>query len=160
MPPPASVRMLPSPRPPGPAASGALLLDRRLEQSWAERLPARLGTGVLWLGCVSLFGPVKLTGLLLAGTLMSSTLLLVDRHQRQRQPQPTPVAARGLVLPAGPGRATIADAMGMDESQLFRARHARICTVHLDEEGRITRIALPCPMPLKPRKERDAHPVG
>lgn len=149
--------------PPGAAASAfrrSLLLDRRREQAWWQRLPGRLSTSALWLGALTLIGPLKLTGVLLVGSLLGPGLLLLDRQQRSRAPlMITPTTLAGMPPQELP-RATVAEEIGVAESQLFRARHAAICTIHHDSEGRISAIAMqdsPLHVPL-PR--RHAHPVG
>ncbi len=123
-------------------------------------MPGRLGTTCLWLGAFSLLGPAKLAGLLVAGSLIAPGLLCLDRSRRQPF-QPTPQAAQELPTPPAPlPRAALAGRMGLSESQLFRARHASICTVHHNAEGRI--VALEVPASALPAffPSPDAHPVG
>ena len=138
----------------------APLLDRRARQSWADRLPARFTTGALWLGSASLLGPAKLAGLLLVGGLLAPGLVWIDR----RRPPQQPLGATSFTLPplpaAGLSRAAAAEQLQISETQLFRARHANLCTVHHDAQGRIVNVqvhppALPLPLPSP-----DAHPVG
>ena len=51
-----------------PAALRLPIVDLRHRLSQGQRLPARLGTGALWLGSAGLLGPAKLAGLLLTGS--------------------------------------------------------------------------------------------
>jgi len=146
-----------------PPASVALveapIVDLRERLHWRQRMPARLGTGALWLGSLSLMGPLKLAGLLLVGSLLAPGLLWLDRSRREPRGQ-TLAAALVQPPPEGPQRAALASRFGVPESQLFRARHAAICTVHHDAEGHIVNLEVhgaPVPLPLI---SRDAHPVG
>lgn len=136
------------------------VIDRRQGQPWSRRLPARLGTGSLWIGAFSLLGPIKLTGLLLGSSLLSACLLGLDRRQRQTPPPVHDQPALTLTAPQGITRAMLAEEIGLCESQLFRARHARICTVVHDPQGRISDIVYPKLLQVSPLLHRDAHPVG
>lgn len=147
------------------APCGSLpIVDLRQRISWRDRAPARLATGALWLGGFSLLGPAKLMGLLLAGSLLSPGLLWLDRHRPMACRSPI-AAAAAPATPAAPApeplpRAVLAADLGLGESQLFRARHAAICTVHHDGDGRIVELAIPAPTLSLPRSSHDAHPVG
>lgn len=137
------------------------IVDLRQRQSWRRQLPGRLGTGVLWLGSLCLVGPLKLGVLALAGGVVSSGLLWLDRCAR-RAPAPPAPAPTGIAPVPVPlvTREALAVQLGLAESQLFRARHAPRCTVIHDGNGRIVGLALPvAPQPLLPSRT-DAHPVG
>lgn len=154
--------MLPPPIP-HPSASGAPapIVDLRGRLAWAERLPARLGTAALWLGSLSLLGPVKLCGLLLVTGLVGPGLLWFDRGARRQAALALPPSA---LLDPFPGealsRAALAAELGLAESQLFRARHAPLCTVHHDAGGRIVALELPAAAEPIAIPTPDAHPVG
>jgi hypothetical protein len=143
-----------------PSGARSRILDRRSLQGWQQRLPSRLGTGALWLGGLGLIGPLKLAGLVVTGSLLAPCLLLLDRGRRQSEAsapvQPALLAAVDLGLP----RALQAADLGLEESQLFRARHASVCTVHHDASGRILQLELPAPLAPLPVPSSDAHPVG
>ncbi|KEF42905.1 MAG: hypothetical protein ER33_03275 [Cyanobium sp. CACIAM 14] len=137
----------------------APIVDLRERFRWHQRLPARLGTGALWLGSLSLVGPLKLAGLVLVGSLVAPGLLWLDRGRREAGGE-TPTVAVLPPPPEGPPRAALASRFGLPESQLFRARHAAICTVHHDAEGQIVNLEVHG-APASVRLIRhDAHPVG
>jgi len=128
-----------------------------LDLSASRRQPARqaiqLLTLALWGGSLSLLAaPLGriLPRLVLAGAVGMPLVAMGGRRHAQ------------LRLPslADPERHTIAQAFGLVEADLFRARHARQCTVHHDGEGRITALQLPEPPPACLQPDRDAHPVG
>lgn len=129
------------------------ILDLRPHRGGLARWPATLLTAALWSGTLCLLGPPighQLPRLGEAAALAAPLLLL--RGRRRSQPQPAPVAELE--------RRTLAESFGLDEAELFRARHARRSTVHHDAEGRIVALQLPEPAPVQPQPDRDAHPVG
>lgn len=136
------------------------IVDLRDRLSWQQRTPARLGTSALWLGSLSLLAPLKLAGLLLASGLVAPALLQLDRSRRDAR------SAAALVIPwseqplSGPDRATVAEQHGLSELQVFRARHASICTVHHDHAGCIVGLEIPMPPFPTPLSSSNAHPVG
>ncbi len=135
----------------------APIVDLRPRLPWQRRLPGRLGTAALWLGSCSLLGPAKLIGLLLAGSLLGPCLLLLERSRpAAASGQPPAAPALSTSLP----RAALAAQLGLPEHQLFRARHAAICTVHHDADGRIVELELPAAVPPLSLPSPDAHPVG
>lgn len=136
------------------------VVDLREHLGWRERIPARLTTGALWVGCMSLLGPLKLGGLLVASTLVAPGLLWLDRSRHRAHPAPAPAALSVSALPDELPRSALAERLGLSESQVFRARHASICTVHHDAEGRIVGLELAAPAPSIPLSSPDAHPVG
>jgi hypothetical protein len=136
------------------------VVDLRERLSGGERLPARLGTGALWLGSIVLIGPLKLSGLLLVGSLVGPALLWIDRDRRVPPGTGTTMAVMAQLPPEGLPRAVLADQLGVAESQLFRARHAAVCTVHHDAEGLIVGFVVPAPAAPLPLLTPDAHPVG
>ncbi|MEI8251732.1 MAG: hypothetical protein WCF98_11225 [Synechococcus sp. ELA057] len=148
--------------PPCVPASGPAtpILDRRHRLGWSERLPARLGTAALWAGSIGLLGPLKLAGVLVTGSVLVPFLLQLDRGRRQSLPSPGSVQTPPLVLEAGLPRAVQAAELGLAEAQLFRARHASVCTVHHDAAGRIVDLEVPAPLAPVPVPSPDAHPVG
>ncbi len=148
-------------RPPGSAPRGVdLILDHRRGRPWRHGLPQRLITAGAWGGTAWLLGPLALKGLLVAGLGGALGLPLLERHLAQRS------AAAGLGVSAAPPppgelpRQQLAEAFGLPEVELFRARHARICRVEHDGEGRIRAISLPGPCLSLAHPHRDAHPVG
>lgn len=136
------------------------LVDLREHLSWRERIPSRLTTGALWVGCMSLLGPMKLGGLVMVGTLLTPGLLWLDRSRHRAHPAPIPASLFVSALPDELPRSALAKRLGLSESQLFRARHASICTVHHDAEGHIVGLELAAPAPSIPLSSPDAHPVG
>lgn len=134
------------------------ILDSRRNHSWQQRLPERLGTSALWLGSLSLLGPIKLSAVLLAGTLITPAALVLERSRRQQQLVQSVRSTRCQV--AGLPRSVAAAHVGLSESQLFRARHASVCTVHHDNEGRIVALEVPRPRHDLAPSSTDAHPVG
>jgi len=123
-------------------------------------MPARLGTAALWAGSIGLVGPLKLAAVFATASLLAPCLLLLDRGRRRELIEPRSICAPALVLPAGVSRATEAARLGLKESQLFRARHASVCTVHHDRSGRILHLEVPAPLAPVPVANPDAHPVG
>lgn len=146
----------------GPAQSLAAsrILDLRSRLGWQRRLPARVGTGALWLGGLGLIGPLKLAGLLVTGSLLAPCLLLLDRGRRQPMGLPAPGPIHTPILELGLPRALQAADLGLEEAQLFRARHVSVCTVHHDAAGRILQLEVPSPQASVPARINDAHPVG
>lgn len=158
-------------------ASSPPIVDLRARLPWPGRLPGRLGTAALWLGSCSLLGPTKRAVVLLAGSLMVPCLSLLERSRADTLPRLAslasdavellPPAAQGPLsaggaVPEAPGlrRAALAAQLGLSGSLLFRARHAALCTVHHDVEGRIVALELPgAALPLS-LPSPDAHPVG
>jgi PgaD-like protein len=136
-----------------PVPSVPPILDLRSSRPSPARLAAQLLTLALWGGSLTLLAaPLGrvLPRLALAGAVgMPLVALGVRREAQLRLPPPT-----------DPQRHTIAQAFGLEEALLFRARHGQRCTVHHDDEGRITALQLPEPPPARLRPDRDAHPVG
>ena len=129
------------------------ILDLRHRQPGWARWSAPLLTLALWGGAAALLSaPLAriLPRLALAGAIGLPLMVLPDR--RQSQPRLAPLA--------DPERHTVAQAFGLDEADLFRARHARCCTVHHDGAGSIVALQLPEPPPARLQPDRDAHPVG
>lgn len=140
------------------AASRVPIVDQRRALGWSQQLPARLGTAGLWLGGALALGPAKLIGLAMAGVVLTP-LLLMDRH---RAAAVAAAACAGQLAAPGRGlpRAALAAQAGLPELQLFRARHAAICSVHHDAEGRIVGLRVPAPAEPILISSPDAHPVG
>lgn len=106
-----------------------------------------------------MLGPAKLMGVAVMGALLWPLALELDRPGRMR-----PGAVRHPLMAsappaAGPSRRELAGRLGLPESQLFRARHAAVCRVHHDAEGRIVDLMVPVPLPTA-AVSADAHPVG
>jgi hypothetical protein len=139
---------------------GSPILDLRRRLSWQQRMPARLGTAALWAGSIGLVGPLKLAAVLLTGSLLAPCLLLLDRGRRQGIPAAEGVIEVPVPLRADLSRALQAAEMGLKEAQLFRARHASVCTVHHDAAGCIVDLEVPAPLAPVPVPSPDAHPVG
>lgn len=136
------------------------LIDRRSRLSWSQRVPARLGTSALWLGSLSLLGAPKVLALLLVAGVLVPWVLWVDRKPRQDREGVAPQAHVPLAPPPSLPRSILAAQLGLPESQLFRARHGAICTVHHDADGQIVAIDLPSPPETQPHVPHNAHPVG
>jgi hypothetical protein len=109
---------------------------------------------------MSLLGPFKLMAVLLVGGLMVPSDLWLDREPRNRRDGRPPRSLMRAEAAPVLSRSILAAHLGLPESQLFRARHGRICTVHHDAEGWIMAIDLPLPPAVKPVASPDAHPVG
>ena len=135
------------------------VVDLRPQQPWSSRVPAQVGTGALWLGGALLLGPAKLLGVAAAASFLGPLALELDRPGRMRRAAGLQPAA-ALSAPApGPSRRAVAADLGLPESQLFRARHASVCWVHHNADGRIVDLVVPAPLPT-PVLSADAHPVG
>ena len=136
----------------------APIIDLRQRLSWRQQWPTTLGTSALWLGSLCLLGPVKLTGLVVAGVLAMPTAALLERGRRQHAPLKT--QAQQAHLSGGLSRAAVARQLGIQESQLFRARHASVCIVHHDAAGCIVTLEIPQLRHQSEPSSTDAHPVG
>ena len=137
------------------------IVDLRHRLSWSARIPARIGTGAMWMGSLTLLAPLKLAGLMLASSLVAPALLWQDRRHRDATATAPITAAWTTFTPDGqPDRATVAQDLGLSELQVFRARHASICTVHHDDAGCIVELVVPAPSIPAPLTSPDAHPVG
>jgi len=129
------------------------IIDLRASRHRTARQAAQLLTLALWGGSLSLLAaPLGriLPRLVLAGAVVMPLVAVGGRRDAQVRQPPL----------ADPERHTMAQAFGLEEAELFRARHARQCTVHHDGEGRITALQLPEPSPARLQPDRDAHPVG
>ncbi|MEI6031252.1 MAG: PgaD family protein [Synechococcaceae cyanobacterium ELA739] len=129
------------------------ILDLRSSQRSPAYRAAQLLTLALWGGSLTLLAaPLGrvLPRLALAGAVGLPLVAVGGRRDAQLRLPP----------PADPERHTIAKAFGLEEAELFRARHGQCCTVHHDGEGRITALQLPEPPPARLQPDRDAHPVG
>lgn len=135
------------------------VLDLRQHQPWRCRLPGRLSTGALWLGGGVLLGPAKMVGIACAGVLLWPLALELDRPGRLRRAVTLQPAAASSAPAPGPSRRELAGRIGLPEAQLFRARHAAVCRVHHDADGRIVDLMIPVPLPTAV-VSADAHPVG
>ncbi len=145
-----------------------LILDRRRGLGWHHGLPQRLVTAGAWGGTGWLLGPLALKGLLIASLGGALGLPLLERMLTRRGVPASPLVpsrvgttatANPQPWPGGLPRLQLAEAFGLPEVDLFRARHARICTVDHDDEGRIRAIRLPGPCLPQAHPDRDAHPV-
>ncbi len=134
------------------------IVDLRHRLSWRTRCPAQLGTAALWLGSFSLLGPLKLSALLLAGSLAAPAVVVLERSRRQASVH-APVAAPSPSINDLP-RSVVAAELGVSEAQLFRARHAQISIVHHASDGSIVALETPLPLHQPQHRSPDAHPVG
>ena len=129
---------------------------------WGQRLPGRVGTSALWGFTLLLLLP----GLpwVVAGTWVALPLVLQLFAKAPRQLNQADLALLAHPQPLAPcqdpARRQLAEAFGISEATLFRARHAQICTVHHDDNGVIVAFALPCPNAPSAVVERYAHPVS
>lgn len=132
-------------------------LTEDIDITWRlQRAGGMVAPGLLWLDRQRSL-EARLT------TSKAAASLAGALHWREAGLGSAPGSARGAPGEAGPGaagleRAALASELGLPEAQLFRARHAALCTVHHDEQGRI--VALELPTPALPLPSPDAHPVG
>lgn len=158
---PSPPRLLPSPPPAGtgPCGAGAAgwtapILDHRDRIAGPRRwLPSLLTLAVWGAGC-ALFAPVLLAPGILKGMAglgvgggLARPLRRLSLRRRADRADGGPAVAAPQPLQPELSRQSLAARFGLQESELFRARHARICTVHHDAEGIIVSITL------------DAHPA-
>lgn len=134
------------------------ILDLRPSQAGPRRWTGRLLTLALWAGAASLMGAP-----LSAGLALGALPVLFQARRRRGLPL---VAALPPAVPEDLPRQALAEAFGLGETSLFRARHARLSTVHFNAEGSIVTIdCAPLPGPLDRqrsplRSDHHAHPVG
>ena len=139
------------------------VVDLRERLTWQQRLPGRLGTAGLWLGSLTLLGPLKLSAVLLAGTLATPAVLLLERGRRQQRPLQTWTQTAELPTfhtPEVLSRSVVAAELGLPEWQLFRVRHASLCIVQHDTSGNIVALEVPQPALQPVPSSTNAHPVG
>jgi hypothetical protein len=98
-------------------------------------------------------------GVAVIGALLWPLALELDRPGRLRAGVGSQRIAASTSPPQGPSRRELAGQLGLPESQLFRARHAAVCRVHHDADGRIVDLMVPVPLPAAV-VSADAHPVG
>ena len=134
------------------------IVDRRQHLSWPRRLPQRLGTSALWLGSMSLLGPVKLAALLVTMALVAPAAVALERSRRLQRPATLQPAMDHVIDPLP--RALVASDLGLAEAELFRARHAGHCIVHHDADGCIVGLTVPQPSQDQVPTLTNAHPVG
>ena len=137
----------------------APVVDLRPQRPWRTRLPGRLSTTALWFGGALVLGPAKLMGAAVIGALLWPLALELDRPGRVRPGVGPQRIAAATPPPPGPSRRELAGQLGLPESQLFRARHAAVCRVHHDADGRIVDLMVPVPLPAAV-VSTDAHPVS
>ena len=128
-----------------PGDRGGLILDWRAQMGWHRRLPARLGTSALWGLMLLLLLPGLAWAVAGTGLAVPLVLRLLSRRPRpQRSQDPLLLSpAQPLVPSQDPQRQQLAEAFGIHEASLFRARHAQICTVHHDDQGEIVAFSVP-----------------
>lgn len=128
-----------------PGDGAGLILDWRAQMGWRRRLPARLGTSALWGLVMVLLLPGLAWAAAGAGLALPLVLRLLSQRPRAEQsPHPLLLSpAQPMVASQDPQRQQLADAFGLDEASLFRARHAQVCTVHHDDQGEIVAFSLP-----------------
>lgn len=150
-----------------PAPTPSLTLQKR--RPWSRRLPARIASLSLWGTALALAGPALITPALAKaaigiglGGLIGGPLVhrLRSRLHRRLRSDAATAEADGSDGGAHPGHRRLADRFGLLGTELFRARHARGCTPHQDETGRIVAINWPDAQRPFARTDRDAHPVG
>ena len=143
-------------------ADSGLIIDGRSAMGWGQRLPARLGTSALWGFTLLLLLPGLPWVVAGTGVALPLVLQLLAKAPRQRkQADPGLLAPPPPLAPSqDPERRQLAEAFGISEATLFRARHAQICTVHHDDNGVIVAFSLPCPNAPSAVVERHAHPVS
>ena len=150
------------------------IIDLRLSLGWRNLLPARLLTASLWgVGLYLVAVPLSrvpanlataaaFTGL--SGLPLVGLVALRKTRAKQAPGSLKTIAAGGLVeasvLHRDPPRQELAALVGIDESSLFRGRHARICTVLHNSAGELVAIQTSQPMMGSEVPSRDAHPVG
>jgi hypothetical protein len=128
-----------------PGDGGGLILDWRAQMGWRRRLPARLGTSALWGLVLVLLLPGLAWAAAGAGLAVPLMLRLLSQRPRANKAQDPLLLspAQPLVPTQDPQRQQLAEAFGIHEASLFRARHAQICTVHHDDQGEIVAFSLP-----------------
>jgi len=150
------------------------IIDLRPSLGWRTLLPARLLTASLWgVGFYLVAVPLSRipANLAMAATftgLSSMPLVgLVALRKTQTKQAPgslKPIAAEivveACVLHRDPPRQELATLVGIDESSLFRGRHARICAVLHNSAGELVAIQASQPMMGSKVSSRHAHPVG
>ena len=143
-------------------ADSNLIVDGRSAMGWGQRLPARLGTSALWGFTLLLLLPGLPWVVAGTGVALPLVLQLLAKAPRQlRQADPGLLAPPQPLAPSqDPERRELAEAFGISEATLFRARHAQICTVHHDDNGVIVAFSLPCHNAPSAVVERHAHPVS
>ena len=134
------------------------ILDLRDRRGSPGRWSTRLLTLGLWAGGAWLMGVPLSAGL----ALVALPVLLRPR----RHPGSGAAAAPALAAAEDLPRQALAEAFGLPEPTLFRARHARSTTIHFNEQGAIVAIDSVQPgASLKVagprwRSVQHAHPVG
>ncbi|MFM8526214.1 MAG: hypothetical protein ACKOCM_11435 [Cyanobacteriota bacterium] len=129
------------------------ILDLRDHRGAPRRWSARVFTLGLWAGGAWLMGAPLTAGLALAAL---PVLLSARRRTRDALPAQAAVAVQED-LP----RQALAEAFGLGEATLFRARHARSSTLHYNDQGVIVRIEAAEPgassLVMGPRLKRGRH---
>jgi len=160
-----------------PGDGAGWILDWRAQMGWRRRLPARLGTSALWGLVMVLLLPGLAWAAAGAGLAVPLVLRLLTQQPRANKAQNLSLLgpAKPLDPSQDPQRQQMAEAFGIQEASLFRARHAQICTVHHDDHGEIVAFSLPAQIdsalpdsslnlnsPSKSSQvaERHAHSVG
>jgi len=151
----------------GDTDADGLILDCRRQLGWRQRLPARLGTSALWGGLVLLVLPGMAWAAVGAGVALPLLLRLMSQRPRAGKAEAPVLLSPGQSLAPSqdPQRQLLAEAFGISEASLFRARHAQICTVHHDGQGEIVAFSLPTLDATSlsennPFGENHAHSVG
>ena len=134
------------------------ILDLRDRQASRRLGSGRLLTLGLWVGSAWLMGAPVTVGL----AFLALPVLLLPRRG-----VPGPFVGRDADAPQEDlPRQALAEVFGLDESTLFRARHARSNTLHYNEQGEIVAIdSREVGVSMRvvgPRLQsgRHAHPVG
>lgn len=134
------------------------ILDLRDRRGSPGRWSARLLTLGLWAGGAWLMGVPLSAGL----ALVALPVLLRSR----RRPGGALAAPTASAAPEDLPRQALAEAFGLGEATLFRARHSRSSTVHYNDQGVIVMIDSAEPgasfrvMGPRLRRGRHAHSVG
>lgn len=134
------------------------ILDLRDRHGSPGRWSTRLLTLGLWAGGAWLMGVPLSAGL----ALVALPVLLRSR----RRPGAALAVPTAPVAPEDLPRQALAEAFGLGEATLFRARHSRSTTIHYNDQGAIVAID-----PVQPgaslkvtgprwRSGQHAHPVG
>jgi poly-beta-1,6-N-acetyl-D-glucosamine biosynthesis protein PgaD len=136
------------------------IINARHQLRWQRRLVSDASTALLWAGWLwlcrpAVFALTRLLGLALGLKHPATRLLTSDAPVSVEGTVLALAGTAGLLLlwnrlsaqPALRPQTTVlpdyAGHFGIDTQTIVAGRHSAVCTVHHDEQGRITRIELP-----------------
>jgi poly-beta-1,6-N-acetyl-D-glucosamine biosynthesis protein PgaD len=138
----------------------SLIINVRSQLRWHRRLVSDATTALLWAGWLwmcrpAVFALTRLLGLALGHRHPATKLLMLGTPVSVEATALALAGTSGLLLlwnrlssqPALRPPTTVlpdyAGHFGIDTQTIVAGRHSAVCTVHHDEQGRITRIELP-----------------